>query len=188
MGWWEDLGNWAGEVTGWNAAGRQRDSDDKERRAAEEREKRITNLTRGFTGDASQMGAQAMQFAQQQAGEQANMQATEAARQAAKGARTAGLNPGQAAVLGGQQTGSAWLNAQQAALNQGLQLYNSQQSANLAAAGMNPFQGPQYTNQGAGQQGMGFANAAAGALGGIAGTGSNVVSGSGGNAAPIGGL
>ena len=179
MGFWEDVGNYFGEVTGMNAANRQRESDERERRAAEEREKRMKKLTSGFTGDASQMGAQAMQFAQQQAGQQANMQATEVARQAARSARTAGLNPGQAAVLGGQQTGSAWLQAQQAALNQALQLYNTQQNANLSAAGLNPFQGPQFTHQGAGQQAMSFVNGVAGAAGGLAGTASNVMSGSG---------
>lgn len=179
MGWWEDLGNWAGELTGWNAAQRQRDSDEKERRAAEEREKRMLKLTQGFTGDASQMGQQAMAFAQQQAGQQANMQATEAARQAGRAARTAGLNPGQAAVLGGQTTAGTWAQAQQAALNQALQLYNTQQNANLSAAGLNPFQGPQYTNQGAGQQAMEFGKGVVGGVSGFAGTASNVQSGSG---------
>lgn len=160
MGWWEDLTNYAGELTGWNAANRQRDADEAAKEESRKREERMNKMLGGFTGDPAQMGAQAMAFAQQQAGQQANMQATEAARQSARAARTAGLNPGQAAVLGGQQTGSAWLQAQQAALNQGLQLYGNQQNANLAAAGMTPYQAPQYQNMNAGQQAGAFLSGA----------------------------
>jgi hypothetical protein len=80
--------------------------------------------------------AKAMQFAQGQAKEQAARDTDAASRQAIKAARTAGINPAQAALIAGQKTSDVYGQAMNSAQQQALQQYNQSIQAQQQAASL----------------------------------------------------
>lgn len=80
--------------------------------------------------------AKAMDFAQSQAKAEAVRDSDAAARQSIKAARSAGINPAQAAILAGQQTGNVYNQALGQAQQQALSQYNQSQQAQQQAASL----------------------------------------------------
>jgi hypothetical protein len=182
----DQIGNWIGDITGWNQAQRgKKDEEATERanaeaqRKAQEQYAQMQQYLGGVVGGGDPMQRAQQQYQQAfQASQQAGAdQAQQANRQALMAARTAGLNPGQAAILAGQQTGQNYLAGQQQALGQFRGAQDAATSAQLQAAGMSAgLSVPGLARQ----QGTDASGAVQGLMGGIgtlAGVGAGIVGG-----------
>jgi hypothetical protein len=140
----DQIGNWLGEITGWNPA--QRASQDAAATAQanqvnqliamykyNQMNKMLGGALKGTPEERAQRQYQEAFEASKQAGAD---QAQQAGRQAIMSGRTAGLNPGQAAIMAGQQTGQNYLAGQQQALQQYRQAQDAAMSAQLQGAGI----------------------------------------------------
>ena len=94
--------------------------------AAREAEKQYDNgLSTSMGKDAADYMAKADAAAQGEASQAAMAASTQAGQQAARTARTMGLNPGEAALTGGQAVGDAYTNNYQQGLASGRQQYQA---------------------------------------------------------------
>jgi len=85
----------------------------------------------GVTG--AQSAAQAGQAGQALGNQMGQQAATQGTQEATQAARTAGVNKGQAALLGGQQAGNLYTAGQQAGQGMGMQAYEQGANQQLAA-------------------------------------------------------
>jgi len=90
----------------------------------------------GDVAGASYDPAQAMQFAQQQAQDAAVRDTDAASRAAIRAARTAGINPAQAALISGQKASDAYNTALGQQQQQALAQYNTSRGQQIQAAGL----------------------------------------------------
>ena len=141
MGFWDSLGNTLGDITGVNQADRGRQQSD----TGQSNQNAAGQTLGGIAGvNPAQFAAGAGQEGQalgQQMGQTAAAGGTQAATQAA---RTAGVNKGQAAILGGQQAGRSFTEGQTAGQGLGMGAYGQGAANQLGAANA---QGNLGTNQ-----------------------------------------
>jgi hypothetical protein len=141
---WGSVGNWFGNMTGVNQANQAADQNAAGMEAAQQggatmgsaagiagqaagRAGKIADMS---AGQYAQQAGQAGQALGEQMGRTAATQGTQAATQAA---RTSGVNKGQAALLGSQQAGNAFTNAQTAGQQLGMGAYGQGASNQLGA-------------------------------------------------------
>jgi hypothetical protein len=184
----DQLGNWIGEMTGWNQAQRanadQSSTNQWNALQMMGAMQQYGNMNRALQGVVG--GGDPMQRAQQQyqqafdASQQAGAdQAQQAGRQTIMAGRTAGLNPGQAALMAGQQTGQNYLAGQQQALGQYRQAQDAATSAQLQAAGMSAGLAVPGLQRQQGTDGTQATSSFMGGLGTLAGAGSQLLTGGG---------
>lgn len=137
---WSGLGNWLGDITGYNQA----------QTAADQRNKAAANQEAGaktMASAASNAGNIANKSATQFAGEagaagtalgnQMGQQASDVGTQKAiQAARTAGLNKGQAAIMGSGQAGQNYVGGQQTGQLAGMNAYGQGANTQLNATGV----------------------------------------------------
>jgi hypothetical protein len=155
MAWGDDVWNWFGDITGANAGNAARD----QQSLAKQNQATAAN---SLTGSANKTGTQ---FAQEsgQAGQALGNQfgqenaalGTQASTQAA---RTAGMNKGQAALLGSQQAGNLFTQGKQTGQSMGMGAYNTgagnqvNAASNLGNIGSNQANAGQASSNQAQQQ------------------------------------
>jgi hypothetical protein len=177
---WGSVGNWFGNMTGVNQANQAADQNAAGMGAAQQggatmgaaagTAGQLAGKSAGqFAGEAGQAG----QALGEQMGRTAATQGTQAATQAA---RTSGVNKGQAALLGSQQAGNAFTNAQTAGQQLGMGAYGQGANTQLGAVGtqgnIGAQQGQLGTNlisagQGAAKQGTDAGGGLLSAIGGL---------------------
>jgi hypothetical protein len=165
MGFFDDVGNWLGDLTGINQS----------KSANQLKGQGAGNMQAGATVAGGIANKGAGQFAQeagqagQALGEQMGRQAATSGSQAAtQAARTAGVNKGQAALLGGQEAGRAFTQGQQAGQGLGMGAYGQGAGIQLGGAGTQGQIGYNQTGGGQASQDSGT-KAGGGLLGAIGG-------------------
>jgi len=182
----DQLGNWIGEMTGWNQAQRanadQSSTNQWNALQMMGAMQQYGNMNRALQGVVG--GGDPMQRAQQQyqqafdASQQAGAdQAQQAGRQTIMAGRTAGLNPGQAALMAGQQTGQNYLAGQQQALGQFRQAQDAATSAQLQAAGISAGLANPNLNRQQGTDATAPITSLMSGIGSLAGAGASIAGG-----------
>jgi hypothetical protein len=168
MGFFQDVGNWFGDITGANQANLA-----KEQQKAGQANEAAAGTTLGQIGgtSAGQFAQQAGQAGQALGNQMGQQAATMGTQQAMQAARTAGLNKGQAALEGGQQAGRLYTQGQQAGQGMGMESYGQGAQTQLGGAtqqgnlGVNQMGGAQQGQAAAGKAGGGLLSAVGGLFG-----------------------
>lgn len=175
MGFFDDVGNFFGNITGQT----QRNQAMQAQQAAQQTAANAAGTLGGIaTQDPNAIAQQAIASGQQ-AGEQIGREnATVGTQQALQAARTAGVNKGQAALVGGQQAGNLFTQGRQQGQGLGTGAYQTARGQNIGAAtgqaqaaGVQGGIGGQQGAAGAAQQGSFLSG-----LGGLATAGLGLLS------------
>jgi|GEM_PF-1863311 len=154
MGFFEDAGNWLGDVTGFNQSQQAKKANQAGERLAEAGGKVAGQIAgKGPAQFAREAGAAGAGL-----GEQMGRTAATAGSQAAtQAARTAGVNKGEAALLGGQEAGQAFTRGQTEGQGLGMGAYGQGAGVQLGGAGTEGTIGTNLLTAGAENQKQGTA-------------------------------
>lgn len=156
---WDTLGNIAGNITGANQANQSATQNAAGNANQAAASTALGGIAGKGAGQFAQEAGQAGQALGQQMGTEAATQGSQAATQAA---RTAGVNKGQAALLGGQEAGRAFTQGQQTGRGMGMEAYGQGANTQLGGAQSQGTLGTNQTSGGLASSGQG--NQATGGL------------------------